>query len=121
AAMLMLVTLPKGRSAYAFAGVFGLGLGGEYLIIPLMAASLFGTATLGRVMGIVLGADSLAEAFFPWLVSKLHDMTGNYVLSFEVLAVTAAVGAVAVALLPGRAKPGAAQLAERAAASSVAS
>jgi len=28
--------------------LFGIGLGGDYMIIPLMAADLFGTLTLGR-------------------------------------------------------------------------
>jgi nitrate/nitrite transporter NarK len=116
-AMLMLVALPAGRAAYAFAVVFGLGLGGEYLIIPLMAASLFGTATLGRVMGIVLTADGIAEATFPFLVARLRDSTGTYVLSFKILAVLAAVGALAIALLPGRKTTGAPQVATRAAAS----
>jgi sugar phosphate permease len=111
AAMVMLVTMPAGRSTYGFALVFGLGLGGEYLIIPLMAASLFGTATLGRVMGIVLAADGLAEAGLPWLVGKLRDQTGSYLASFEMLAATAAVGAVAVALLPGRRMTGATRVA----------
>ena len=45
-----------------FAIVFGIGLGGEYMVIPLMAAELFGTRVLGRAMGIVLAADGVAEA-----------------------------------------------------------
>src|SRR6185295_1208910 len=53
---------------YAFAAIFGLGLGGEYMIIPLMAAELFGVKVLGRVMGIVLTADGVAEATAPMLV-----------------------------------------------------
>jgi MFS family permease len=120
AAMIMLVAMPAGRSTYAFAVVFGLGLGGEYLIIPLMASSLFGTATLGRVMGIVLTADGVAEATLPYLVGKLRDHTGSYLLSFEMLAAVAAVGAVAVALLPGRRMTPSAQVATRPAASSTA-
>ena len=47
---------------YAFAVVFGIGLGGDYMIIPLMAGDLFGVGVLGRVMGIVLTADGVAEA-----------------------------------------------------------
>jgi MFS family permease len=115
AAMLMLVAMPAGRATYAFSVVFGLGLGGEYLIIPLMAASLFGTATLGRVMGIVITADGIAEAALPYVAGKLRDVTGSYVLSFEVLAATAAVGAIAVAFLPGRPKAGSPRIAPRAA------
>lgn len=100
-AVLILIAGPTGAGLYAFAIVFGLGLGGEYLIIPLMAAKLFGTAVLGRVMGIVLAADGMAEAVFPILAGHLRDTTGSYTLSWQVLAALAALGAIAVALLPG--------------------
>jgi nitrate/nitrite transporter NarK len=99
-AMLLLTAGATGNNIYLFVVVFGLGLGGEYLIIPLMAAELFGTAVLGRVMGIILTADGVAEALFPWVVGRLHDSTGSYRRGFELLAVLAALGAVAVALLP---------------------
>jgi len=36
---------------YLFAFIFGIGLGGDYMIIPLMAAELFGVRVMGRVMG----------------------------------------------------------------------
>jgi len=89
---------------YLFALVFGIGLGGEYMIIPLMAAELFGTAVLGRVMGIVLTADGAAEALAPMAVAAIRDRTGSYATGFLVLLVLAAIGAIAVALLPrGRA------------------
>jgi MFS family permease len=100
-AILILMTGPTGAGLYAFAVVFGLGLGGEYLIIPLMAAKLFGTAVLGRVMGIVLAADGIAEAVFPIVAGHLRDTTGSYAVSWQVLGALAAVGAIAVALLPG--------------------
>ena len=87
---------------YIFAAVFGLGLGGEYLIIPLMAAELFGVRVLGRVMGIVLTADGVAEATAPMLVGKLRDRLGSYDTGFIVLVGAALVGAVAIALLPER-------------------
>jgi nitrate/nitrite transporter NarK len=99
-AMLLLTAGVTGNNIYLFVVIFGLGLGGEYLIIPLMAAELFGTAVLGRVMGIILTADGVAEALFPWVVGRLHDSTGSYRRGFELLAVLAALGAVAVALLP---------------------
>ena len=65
------------RRCTAFAVVFGLGLGGEYLIIPLMAGELFGVEVLGRVMGIVLTADGVAEATAPMLVGYLRDQSGS--------------------------------------------
>jgi sugar phosphate permease len=86
----------------AFAVLFGLGLGGEYMIIPLMAGQLFGVQILGRVMGIVLTADGVAEATAPMLVGYLRDQTGSYTTGFITLIGTAVAGALAIALLPQR-------------------
>ena len=80
--------------------LFGIGLGGDYMIIPLMAAELYGVAILGRVMGIVLTADSVAEALVPMLVASMRDSTGSYTSGFLVLVGLAALGALAVAFLP---------------------
>jgi MFS family permease len=85
---------------YLFAIVFGLGLGGEYLIIPLMAAELFGVKVLGRLLGVILTADGVAEAVLPMLVAYLRDKTGSYRLGFTVVIGIALLGALAVALLP---------------------
>ena len=94
----------------AFAVLFGIGLGGDYMIIPLMAADLFGLRTLGRLLGIVLTADGVAEAAAPMLVAAIRDATGSYARGFAVLILLAAMGAVAVWRLPagagrGRALP----------------
>jgi MFS family permease len=85
-----------------FAAVFGLGLGGEYMIIPLVAADLFGVHVLGRVMGIVLTADGVAEATAPMLVGYLRDVTGSYDTGFTLLIGAAILGALAISLLPAR-------------------
>lgn len=87
---------------YLFAVIFGIGLGGDYMIIPLMAAELFGVRVMGRVMGLVLTADGVAEALAPLLVARLRDSTGSYAGGFLVLIVLAAVGATAIAFLPKR-------------------
>jgi MFS family permease len=85
---------------YLFAAIFGIGLGGDYMIIPLMAAELFGVKLLGRVMGIVLTADGVAEATAPLLVAATRDATRSYASGFMILIAFATMGAVAVALLP---------------------
>jgi MFS family permease len=85
---------------YVFALCFGIGLGGDYMIIPLMAAELFGVQRLGRVMGFVLTADGVAEALSPMLVAAIRDRVGTYRPGFLLLMVLAAVGAAAVAMLP---------------------
>jgi sugar phosphate permease len=85
-----------------FAIVFGIGLGGEYMVIPLMAAELFGVRVLGRAMGIILAADGVAEALAPMLVGRLRDVSGSYTTGFGALIAFALAGALAVALLPRR-------------------
>lgn len=87
---------------YIFAVVFGLGLGGDYMIIPLMAGDLFGVRTLGRVMGIVLVADGIAEAGMPMLVGKMFDTHGSYTIGFIVLIGLALLGTMVVSMLPRR-------------------
>ncbi len=85
---------------YLFAIIFGIGLGGEYLIIPLVAAELFGVKVLGRLMGVVLTADGVAEALAPKFVAYLRDTGGSYHPGFGALLGMALVGALAVAVLP---------------------
>jgi MFS family permease len=97
---LMLMLGPTTSSIYAFAVVFGLGLGGEYMIIPLMAGRLFGTAVLGRVMGLILTFDGVAEASIPYLVGKTYGWTHSYTTGFKILTGLAILGAAAIALLP---------------------
>ena len=96
----MLVYAPTPATLKICAFLFGIGLGGDYMIIPLMAAELYGVAILGRVMGIVLTADSVSESLVPMLVASMRDTTGSYRSGFLVLVVLAAIGAAAVALLP---------------------
>lgn len=88
---------------YLFAVLFGIGLGGDYMIIPLMAAELFGVKVLGRLMGVVLTADGVAEALAPMMVAKTRDSTASYAIGFTILMALALVGALAVALLPKKA------------------
>src|SRR5437764_388096 len=102
--LLFLVRTPEaGAGAGAislFAVIFGIGLGGEYMVIPLMAAELFGVGVLGRAMGVVLTADGVAEAVAPVLVGRMHDVTGSYAAGFMAVIAFALAGAVAIAFLP---------------------
>ena len=85
---------------YVFAFIFGIALGGDYMIIPLMAAELFGIKVMGRVMGLVITADGLGEAFGPLLAAWLRDISGSYANGFASLIVLAAIGTIAVSMLP---------------------
>jgi MFS family permease len=96
----LLAAAPNGGLLYVAAFLFGVGLGGDYMIIPLMAAELFGLRVLGRLMGVILTADGVAEAVVPMRVAALRDATGSYRMGFLLLAGLAVLGAAAVSLLP---------------------
>jgi len=105
----LLAMAPTTTALSAAGFLFGVGLGGDYMIIPLMAADLFGLKVMGRLMGIVLTADGVAEALVPMAVATIRDQTGSYTLGFALLVALAALGALAVAFLPsqgGGAAPG---------------
>lgn len=96
----LMVFAPSPALLKLFALLFGVGLGGDYMIIPLMAAELFGLRVMGRLMGVVLTADGVAEATAPMAVAALRDSTGSYQSGFLLLVAIAALGAVSVSLLP---------------------
>ena len=85
---------------YVFAFLFGVALGGDYMIIPLMAAELFGLKVMGRIMGLVITADGVAEALAPMLAAWLRDKSGSYANGFAALIILAIIGTIAVSLLP---------------------
>ena len=103
--LLFLVGARGAGAIYLFAVIFGIGLGGEYMVIPLMAAELFGVRVLGRAMGVVLAADGVAEAVAPVLVGRMHDVTGSYASGFLAVIAFALAGAVAISFLPRTSPP----------------
>jgi MFS family permease len=82
------------------AALFGIALGGDYMIIPLMTAEIFGVQILGRLMGVLLTAGGVAEALAPWWVGHLRDTSGSYGLGCLMLVGMALLGAAAALLLP---------------------
>jgi len=87
---------------YLFAFFFGMALGGDYMIIPLMAAELFGVKVMGRVMGIIIAADGLGEALAPMLAAWFRDISGSYANGFSALIMLAVIGTIAILFLPGK-------------------
>jgi sugar phosphate permease len=87
---------------YVFAFTFGFGLGGDYMLIPLMTAECFGLAGLSRILGIIVMSDAVGEAATPWLIARIRENTGSYAQGFFILAVIALLGAVAIAAIKYR-------------------
>jgi len=84
------------------AAIFGIGLGGDYMIIPLITAEIFGIESLGMLLGVILTAGGVADAAAPWAVGSLRDATGSYTSSCFGLVAVAVLGALAVLGLPSK-------------------
>ena len=76
--MLFLVTPSQPGFVYLFGIVFGFAMGADYMLIPLMAADLFGLRSLGRAMSAILPADTVTQFWFPNLIAQLRAAWGGY-------------------------------------------
>jgi MFS family permease len=98
--LLFLVKPDSPNAVYIFSILFGFGMGADYMLIPLMTAEQFGVNTLARAMAIILPTDTIGQTWFPYLVSKLHEHFGSYAWPLQTVFILAAVGALAILLLP---------------------
>ncbi len=89
---------------YAFAVLFGFGMGADYMLIPLMAAEQFGVNSLARAMAVILPVNTIGQTWFPYFVSILRDNFGNYGIAMGTVLGVAILGAVAIFLLPRQSK-----------------
>jgi MFS family permease len=86
-----------------FAGLLtGFGYGGSILSLPVMAAAIFGTRSLGKILGMVLLSLGVGSASGTFLVGRLFDATKSYDVAFLPLVLCAAASVAAVGLLSPR-------------------
>jgi len=98
--VLLLVSPSRQGSLYVFSVLFGFALGGDYMLIPLMAAEQFGVNSLARAMAIIFPVNTIGQTWVPYFVGVLRDRLGNYSVAMNLVLAIAAAGAIAVALLP---------------------
>jgi len=83
----------------AFTMVFGLGYGGSFTLIQLVCVESFGQRSLGKILGIVIGIDSIGGMLGTIVTGQLKTMTGSYLLPFSIVAIVAAAGLLNVLLI----------------------
>jgi MFS family permease len=98
---LLLIVRPSNEIfLYAFAILFGFGMGADYMLIPLMAADQFGVNSLARAMAVILPVNTIGQTWFPYFVSVLRDNFGSYWTAMGAVLAVAVIGAIAIAILP---------------------
>jgi len=83
----------------AFAVIFGLGFGGSFTLIQLVAVESFGQLALGRILGVVIFVDTMGGALGTLLAGQMRTATGDYFLTFAVVTVVAVVAVANVLLI----------------------
>jgi MFS family permease len=90
---------------WGFVAVFGFSMGADYMLIPLVTAECFGTASLGKLLALIIMGYSLGQWGAPWIVGRIFDARHSYELAWNVIAVAGLIGAAAIfAISPGAKK-----------------
>jgi MFS family permease len=80
----------------AFAVVFGLGFGGCFTLIQLVAVESFGQLELGKILGVVVFVDTLGGVLGTLLAGQIRTATGDYFLTFGIVTIVAVVAVINV-------------------------
>ncbi|MEZ5566381.1 MAG: MFS transporter [Gammaproteobacteria bacterium] len=57
---------------------FGLGWGGLYTLLQLLAADYFGPRHLGKILGVITVLDTMGGGLGPPVIGAIFDRTGSY-------------------------------------------
>jgi MFS family permease len=99
AAIPLLLVCRSSGSILVFAVVFGFAMGADYMLIPLVAADCFGLAALGKLLALVIMADSLGQTFGPVMAGRIFDTRHSYNLAWAIITVGGIVGSLAIYLI----------------------
>jgi MFS family permease len=85
---------------WTFAIVFGFSMGADYMLIPLVTAECFGTASLGKLLALLIMGYSIGQWAAPWMVGRIFDVQHSYALAWKIIATAGVLGAAAVYAIP---------------------
>ena len=83
-------------SLWAFALIFGFSMGADYMLIPLVTSECFGTASLGKLLALIIMGYSIGQWGGPWLVGRMFDARHSYDLAWRIIAISGIAGAAAI-------------------------
>jgi MFS family permease len=90
---------------YVFAIVFGFLWGGSGAVITALIGDVFGTRSLGAIMGMMSAGWALGAAIGPAVGGYIFDTSGSYFTAFATGAAAVLISALFVALIRRTAEP----------------
>jgi MFS family permease len=88
-AMPLLFAASPSFPPYGFAVLFGFGLSGDFLMVPLLAARALTAPAVGKALGIIVPVNTVGQTWFPYAISLIWSWSGGYPVPLGVI--TAAV------------------------------
>lgn len=92
----LLLAAHRATALWAFAMIFGFAMGADYFLIPLITAECFGLSVLGKLLSLIIMADSLGQFFGPVLAGKIFESTHSYNLAWGIISAAGVLGAGAI-------------------------
>jgi MFS family permease len=83
-------------AAWTFATIFGFAMGADYMLIPLVIAERFGIGSLGKLIALVVTANSMFQWVAAWAAGRLFDVYHSYNKAWMIMFGAALVGAAAI-------------------------
>lgn len=77
---------------YLFACVYGVAHGGFFTAISPLTAEVFGIASHGAILGIVVFFGTVGGATGPIVAGQMFDISGSYTMTFWMITLISAVG-----------------------------
>jgi cyanate permease len=99
------VTSPQLRFVYAGFFLYGIGLGGSFVLREVVWANYFGRLSLGTVRGMGMLLTQIFSASGAPFFGFLFDATGSYFISFTLFAGALLLSAVLIMLVQPPKKP----------------
>ena len=100
----LLVLKINQANTWFFCLLFGLGYGGITVTTRLVLVELFGLRSLGKLLAIMMSAETIMGGGGNLLTGFLFDTTGSYQAAFRVMAVCSIISFILMAML-GRRPP----------------
>jgi MFS family permease len=96
ASLLLLGMAHQPAAVWTFAMIFGFSMGADYMLIPLVTSECFGTASLGKLLALIIMGYSLGQWGAPWIAGRIFDARHSYDLAWKIMATAGLLGAAAI-------------------------
>jgi cyanate permease len=72
------------------------------MLIPLVTAHNFGLSALGKILALIIMADSLGQTFGPVLAGRIYDTRHSYDLVWLIITAAGILGAILIYFISAR-------------------